>query len=106
MQWKFFSLAYQYGKQVCLFVPAMFDWVKRSALSLLEKYFCLIEVRAMVVAVLQPLAECTAIFTVCIVEHRPPPCAVTVHKTIAYQKANGFQDSVRIEDQRNKNDCV
>ena len=30
-------------------------------------YFCLIEVRAMVVAVQQPLAECTAIFTVCIV---------------------------------------
>ena len=29
--------------------------------------FCLLEVRAMVVAVQQPLAECTAIFTVCIV---------------------------------------
>ena len=40
----------------------------------------------MVVAVLQPLAECTAIFTVCIVEHRPPPCAVAMHKTCTYQK--------------------
>ena len=29
--------------------------------------FCLLEVRAMVVAVQQPSAECTAIFTVCIV---------------------------------------
>ena len=60
----------------------------------------------MVVAVLQPLAECTALFTVCIVEHRPPPCALTMHKTYTYQKANGFQDSVRIKAQRNKNGCV
>ena len=30
-------------------------------------YFCLIEVMAMVVAVHQPSAECTAIFIVCIV---------------------------------------
>ena len=30
-------------------------------------FFCLLEVRAMVVAVQQPSAECTAIFTVCIV---------------------------------------
>ena len=31
------------------------------------QYFCLLEVRAMVVAIQQPSAECTAIFTVCIV---------------------------------------
>ena len=43
--------------------------------------FCSSEVRAMVVAVQQPLGECTAIFTVGIVKHRPPPCAVTMHKT-------------------------
>ena len=36
--------------------------------------FCLLEVIAMAQ---QPLVECTAIITVCIVEHRPPPCAVT-----------------------------
>ena len=44
-------------------------------------YFCVIEVRAMVVAVQQPLAECTAstaIFTMRIVEHRPLPCTVTI----------------------------
>ena len=51
--------------------------------------FCLIEVRAMVVVVQQPLAECTTIFTVCIVEHRPPPYAVTItqnpHKSAVEQ---------------------
>ena len=36
---------------------------------IITENFCLIEVRAMVVAVQQPLAECTAIFTVCIIEH-------------------------------------
>ena len=44
-------------------------------------YFCLLEVRAMVVAVQQPSAECTAILTVCIVYW------------------NGYQDSARIQDQ-------
>ena len=35
----------------------------------------------MVVAVHQLLlAECTAIFTICIVQHRLPPCAVTIDK--------------------------
>ena len=43
--------------------------------------FCLLEVRVMVMALLQPLAECSAIFTVCVVLHRSPPCAVTTHKT-------------------------
>ena len=37
------------------------DWLPQ------ENNFCLLEVRAMVVAVQQPAAECTAIFTVCIV---------------------------------------
>ena len=63
-------------------------------------HFFLIEVRAMVVAVQQPLAECTAIFTVCIVKHRPPPCAVTIHKTSTDQQWNRFQDSACIQDQR------
>ena len=54
----------------------------------------------MVVAVQQPLGECTAISTVCIVIHRPPPCAVTKHKTLADQQWNGFQNSARIQDQR------
>ena len=34
----------------------------------------------MVLAVQPPLAECTAIFTVCIIEHRPPPYAVIIHQ--------------------------
>ena len=42
----------------------------------------------------------TAIFTVYIVEHRPPPCAVTIHKTRTDQQWNGFQDSACIQDQR------
>ena len=45
-------------------------WLQ-SILKATAKYylpsFCLIEVKAMVVALQQPLAECTAIFTVCIV---------------------------------------
>ena len=32
-------------------------------------------------AVKQPLAKCTAILTMCIVLHRPPPYAVTIHNT-------------------------
>ena len=39
----------------------------------------LIEVRAM--AVQQHLAESTAIFNVCIVEHCPAPFTVKIHKT-------------------------
>ena len=35
----------------------------------------------MVVAVQQPSSECTAIFTVCIVKHCPPPSPVTIDKT-------------------------
>ena len=54
----------------------------------------------MVVAVEQPSAECTAIFTVCIVEHRPPPCAGTIHKTRKDQKWNRFLDSAHIQIQR------
>ena len=43
--------------------------------------FCLIEIEAMVVAVQQALEEFTAILTVCIVSHRPPTCAVTIHRS-------------------------
>ena len=50
----------------------------------------------MVVALQQPLTECTAIFTVCIVKHRPPPCTGTTHKTCTDQQWNGFQDSAHI----------
>ena len=50
--------------------------------------FCLVEVRAMVVAL-----QCTAILTMCIVEHRPPPCAVTIHNTCTNQRWNRYQDS-------------
>ena len=47
----------------------------------------------MVVAVQQPLAECTDIFTMCvIIEHRPPPCTVTILKTCTDQQWTGFQD--------------
>ena len=53
----------------------------------------------MVVAVQQPSAECTAIFAVCIVQHRPPPCAVTTHKTCPAQQWNAYQNA-RIQDQR------
>ena len=59
-----------------------------------------LEVRALVMAVQQPLAECTAIFIVCIVKHHPPPCAVTIHETCTDQQWNGFQNSARIQDQR------
>ena len=51
----------------------------------------------MVVAVQQPLAECTAIFTLYIVRHRSPPCTVKIHKTCSDQQWNGFQ---RFQDQR------
>ena len=54
----------------------------------------------MVVAVQQPLEECAAFFTVCIVEHNPPTCAVTIHKTVTDQQCNGFQDNDRIQDHR------
>ena len=37
---------------------------------------------------------------VCIVEHKPPPCAVTIHKTVTDQQCNGFQDNDRIQDHR------
>ena len=47
--------------------------------------FCLIEGRAMVEAVQQPSAECTAILTLYIVEHPPPPFAVTIYKTCTDQ---------------------
>ena len=47
---------------------------------------CSIDVRAMVEAVQQSLVECTTIFTVCIVEHRTPPCAATIHKTCTDQR--------------------
>ena len=56
-----------------------------------QQDFCLIEVRAMVVAVQQHSAKCTAILTVCIVLHLPPPCAVTIHKTSTDQQWNRFQ---------------
>ena len=52
-----------------------------------------------VVAVQQPLVECTAILYACIVEHQPPPCVLTVQKTCTDQQWNGFQDSARIQDQ-------
>ena len=42
----------------------------------------------MVVAVQQPLVECTAIITLCIVEHRPPPCAVTIQKPSTDERWN------------------
>ena len=58
---------------------------------------CLIEVWAMVVAVQQPSAGCTAIFTVCIFQHRPPPCAVTTHETWIDQWWTGCQHSARIQ---------
>ena len=43
-----------------------------SQLKIQTCSFCLLEVRAMVVAAQQPLAECTAIFALCIVETPPP----------------------------------
>ena len=54
----------------------------------------------MVVAVQQPLVECTAIFTVCIVEHCPPPYTLTIRRTCTDQQWNGFQNSACIKDQR------
>ena len=39
-------------------------------------------------AVQQPAAECTAIFTACIVSNRPTPCAATIHKTCTDQQSN------------------
>ena len=63
-----------------------------------QQDFCLIEVRAMVVAVQQHSAKCTAILTVCIVLHLPPPCAVTIHKTCTEQQWNRYQNTSRIQD--------
>ena len=60
--------------------------------------FFLIDEGVMVVAVQQPPAECTAIFTVCIVSHHPPPCAVTTHKTCTAWRCNGYQNA-HIQDQ-------
>ena len=37
----------------------------------------------MVVAVQEAFEEFTAKFTVCIVSHRPPSCAVTIHRSIS-----------------------
>ena len=37
---------------------------------------------------------------VCIVKHRPPPCAATIHKTYTAQLWNRFQENARIQDQR------
>ena len=58
---------------------------------------CLIEVWAIVVAVQQPSAGCIAIFTVCIVQHRPPPSAVTIQENWIDQRWNGYQHSARIQ---------
>ena len=57
---------------------------------------CLIEVWAMVLAVQQPSAGCTAIFTVCAVQHRPPSSAVTIQENWMDQPWNGYQHSVGI----------
>ena len=57
----------------------------------------------MVVAVQQPSAECTAIFTVCVlsnIAHLPVQCAVTIHKTCTDHWWNGYQNSHLIQDQR------
>ena len=51
----------------------------------------------MVVAVQQLLAEYFATSTVRIAEHRPPPCAVTIHKTCTDQQWNGYQNTSRIK---------
>ena len=59
------------------------SWLRKT-----DQNFCFIEVREMVVAVRQPSSECTAIFTMCIVLHRPSPCAVTIHKTRTDQRWN------------------
>ena len=32
----------------------------------------------MVVAIQQPVVECTAMFTMCIAKQHPPPCAATI----------------------------
>ena len=66
--------------------------IKERMASLVRPlYFCLIEVVAMVVAVQQPPAERTAIFTVCIV--------ATTHKACTAQRWIGYQNA-RIQDQR------
>ena len=61
--------------------------------------FCLIEIKAMVVAVQQALEEFNAILTVCIVSYRPPTCAVTIHITCTDQQWNRYHNSARIQDQ-------
>ena len=47
----------------------------------------------MVVAVQQPLAECTAIFTLYIVKHRSPPCTVKIHKAAQIYSGTDSKDS-------------
>ena len=46
----------------------------------------------MVVAVQQPSVECTAILIMCIDEHRPPSCAVTMRKTSGNTQINSGTD--------------
>ena len=53
--------------------------------------FIKFEVRATVLVVQQPLAECTTILTLCIVECGPPPSAVIITKTCADQQRIEFQ---------------
>ena len=57
-------------------------------------------VRPMAVAVQQPSVECIANFIMCIVEHHPPPCAVTIHKICTDQRWNGYQNIAQIQYQR------
>ena len=58
--------------------------------------FCLIEVKAMVVAVQQLLVEWATIFTVCICRTPPPLCALTIRTTCTDQKCNGCHGSAEI----------
>mgnify|MGYP001803581699 CR=1 FL=1 len=59
-------------------------------------HFCLIEVRAMVVAVQQTLAECTA-FSLSVLSNN---AHLPVHKPCTDQLWSRFQNSAYIQDQR------
>ena len=66
----------------------MYDILYKGILTsylkfVVDQVFCLVELRAMVVAL-----QYTAILTMCIDEHPQPPCAVTIHNTCTHQHWN------------------
>ena len=54
----------------------------------------------------QPSAECTAIFTVHIVKHRQPSCAVTIHKTCTGQCGGNTTNTLILVNRPRRSDAI